>query len=129
MLYTWSLKYGIPLIAGTDTHSSTKYKAECRTILQKSKDSYYGEEDEFDLTWKTYDELVNEFEIQNALPREVYMQAIENTNVLADMIEGFSLDYSFKYPTLYGNTALKQWKELIKNKLKEKIDRGEIDKK
>ncbi len=28
-----SQKYGIPLIAGTDTHSLNKYKAECRTIF------------------------------------------------------------------------------------------------
>ena len=128
MLYSWSLEYGIPLIAGTDTHSSTKYKSECRSILQKSKDSYYGEEDEFDLTWKSYDELVNEFQVQNALPKEVYLEAIKNTNVFADKIENFSLDYNFKYPTLYGDTALIQWKELIKNKLKEKIDRNEISK-
>ncbi len=57
-----SMKTGIPLIAGTDTHSSNDYKAECRkNSSKKYKDSYYGEEDEFDLVWETYDELVNEF--------------------------------------------------------------------
>ena len=34
-LYNWSKKYNKPLIAGTDTHSLNKYKAECRSILQK----------------------------------------------------------------------------------------------
>ena len=69
-LHYISIKTGVPLIAGTDTHSSNSYKAECRKILQKYKDSYYGEEDEFDLTWKTYDELVNAFESQNAVDRK-----------------------------------------------------------
>ena len=79
LLYNWSLQYNIPLIAGTDTHSSTPYKAECRKILQISKDSYYGDEDAFDLTWKTYDELVQVFSIQCSLPMNVIMDAINNS--------------------------------------------------
>lgn len=121
MLYQLSIKTGIPLIAGTDTHSSNKYKAECRKILQKYKKSYYGEEDEFDLTWKTYDELINEFEIQNSLPKEVYLEAINNTNKLADMIEEFSLDKSLKYPILYGEDVNNQWKQLIYKCFNEKL--------
>lgn len=128
MLYKLNLKYGIPLIAGTDTHSSTPYKAECRKILQKSKDSYYGEEDEFDLTWKTYDELIECFRIQNSIPVDAYMKAIENTNVFADMVEEFTLDKSFKYPDLYGSNENEVWRKLIFKKLKEKVDKGWIDK-
>lgn len=128
LLYKWSKQYNIPMIAGTDTHSSTKYKAECRKILQKSKDSFYGEEDEFDLTWKTYDELVECFKVQNALPEEVYLEAIKNTNKLADMVEEFTLDKSFKYPTLYGEDSDRKWKELIEKKLQYKIDNNIIDK-
>ena len=116
-----SMKTGIPLIAGTDTHSSNNYKAECRKILQKYKKSYYGEEDEFDLTWKTYDELVSAFKEQNALSKDIYMEAIENTNKFADMVEEFTLDKAFKYPTLYGDNVREQWKELIYSKFNEKI--------
>lgn len=128
MLYEWSLKYDIPLIAGSDTHSSTPYKAECRKILQKSKDSWYGEEDSFDLTWKTYDEFVEMFEKQDALPSEVYLKAIENTNKFADMFEEYELDKSYKYSHLYGKDAKKKWRQLILKKFKEKINRGAIDK-
>ena len=128
ILKKYSDEYNIPLIAGTDTHNSTPYKAECRKILQKSKQSFYGSEDEFDLTWKTYDELVDMFEIQDCLPSDVYMEAIENTNVLADMVESFELDYSFKYPTLYGDSAREQWKSAIFDKLKGKLESGVIDK-
>lgn len=128
LLYGWSEVYGIPLIAGTDTHSSTRYKAECRKVLQVSKDSFYGEEDEFDLIWKNYDELVECFKVQNSLPIEVCLEAIDNTNKLADMVEDFELDRAFKYPTLYGDTADEQWKEFIVKCLNEKIECGAVDK-
>ena len=128
MLYKWSLEYGIPLIAGTDTHSSNKYKDECRTILQKAKNKKtYDDEQGFDLIWKTYDEVVEAFLKQGVLPREVYIDAIHNTNALADMVETFELDKSFKYPALYGKDANKKFKKLIQSKLQEKIDRKEID--
>ncbi len=126
-LYKWSQQYNIPLIAGTDTHSSTDYKAECRKILQKSKDSYYGEEDEFDLVWKTFDELCECFKKQNALPESVYMEAINNTNRLADMVENFDLDKSLKYPHLYGENAIELWRETIARKFKHKKDNNIID--
>lgn len=128
MLYDWSKKLDIPLISGTDTHSSTKYKAECRKILQKSKNSFYGEEDEFDLTWKSYDELVECFKEQNSLPMDIILDAIDNTNKFADMIEEFELDKKFKYPTLYGDTADEQWKTFIYKCLQEKINIGAIQK-
>lgn len=125
-MYFYSKKTGIPLIAGTDTHSSSPYKAECRKILQKYKDSFYGEEDEFDLTWKTYEELIAAFKAQNCLPEEVYMEAIRNTNVLADMVEEFTLDKAFKYPTLYGDNVREQWKQLIYTNFDEKCRNGKL---
>src|SRR5690606_38808716 len=127
MLWEWSKKYNVPLIAGTDTHSSTKYKAECRQILQKAKNISYGDEDTFDLTFKSYDELVEMFRKQNSLPEEVWMEAIENTNAFADMIEEFELDYSFKYPDIYENEE-KTFMNLVRKKYNEKIKKGIIDK-
>ena len=102
-LYEWSKQYGKQLISGTDTHSLNKYKAECRSILQKSKKIEYADEDQYDLTYKSYDELVELFNIQKCLPQEIYLQAIENTNVMADSVIDFELDTSFKYPKLYNN--------------------------
>ena len=127
LLWGWSKQFNIPLIAGTDTHSSSKYKAECRKILQISKDSFYGEEDEFDLVWKTYDEVIECFRDQNALPEEVWKEAIENTNKFADMVEEFELDKSFKYPNLYGEEALEVWKQNINKKLIDKYKNKVID--
>ena len=93
---------GKPLIAGTDTHSSSNYKAECRDLIMQYKEQWYPGEDGFDLVWKTEDELIESYEKQDALPRNVYMEAIANTNVMADMVDDFKLDKSPKYPVLYG---------------------------
>lgn len=127
MLYELSKRYGKPLIAATDTHSLDNYKAQCRTIIQKAKKIEFAEEDTFDLTYKSYDELVQMFEKQNSLPMDVVLQAIENTNIMADSVDDFELDTSIKYPKLYDNeeTVLKQ---RIIDKLKYKLEHGIINK-
>ena len=122
-----SSKTGIPLIAGTDTHSINQYKAECRTMLQYSKNIDFGDEDTFDLTYKSYDELCAMFEKQG-LDEEVYLEAINNTNIMADSVEDFELDTSFKYPILYGEQDEQILLERLREKYKEKIAKGIIDK-
>lgn len=123
-----SKKYGIPLIAGTDTHSIDAYKAECRSIMQLAKYIEFADEDSFDLTYKTYDELVEMFRIQGALPEQVFLEAIENTNRMADSVEPFELDISFKYPKLYGNAAEDKavFEDTIRKNFQSKIDEGAI---
>lgn len=119
---------GKPLIAGTDTHSSTPYKAECRAVLLSAKHKSYGDEDAFDLTYKTYDELVEMFRVQGALSEEDYMTAIENTNLLYDMTEDIELDTSIKYPILYGSREADSQKfiETVERKFREKLESGVI---
>ena len=123
-----SEKYGIPLIAGTDTHSLNPYKAECRKILLKAKHKSYGDEDSFDLTYKSYDELVSAFKTQGCLPEHVYLSAIENTNVMSDSVEDFELDTSLKYPILYGSREEdnRKFGETIERKFEEKVTNGVI---
>ena len=125
-----SRQTGKPLIAGTDTHSSTKYKAECRAVLLGAKHKNYGDEDAFDLTYKTYDELVEMFKTQDALPEADYMKAIENTNLLYDMTEDFELDTSIKYPILYGSAETDEAKfiEITHQKFEDKLRSGIIPK-
>ena len=122
-----SSKTGIPLIVGTDTHSINQYKAECRTMLQYSKNIDFGDEDTFDLTYKSYDELCAMFKKQG-LDEEIYLEAINNTNIMADSVEGFELDTSFKYPILYGEQDEQILLERLREKYKEKIAKGIIDK-
>ena len=125
MLYEASKRYGIPLIAGTDTHSINQYKAECRSILQKAKHIEFSNEDEFDLTYKSYDELVEMFRQQGSLPMEVVLEAIENTNRMADSVTDYELDIDFKYPILYENEE-EVFIERIYKMYQDKLDKGII---
>lgn len=100
-MYRYSTIYGLRLIAGTDTHVLDEEHEMGRKILQLSKNIFFDGEDNWDLKFKTYDELVRSFEIQRSLPEDVYLEAIENTNVMADMIEPFKIDRGTKYPRIY----------------------------
>lgn len=122
-LYGLSTKYNIPLIAGTDTHALNAEHAEGRLVLQKAKNIRFSEEDEWDLTFKTYDELVAAYEVQKTLPMDVVLEAIENTNVMASRVEEFTLDRSYKYPDLWSNP-----KKLFIQNIKEGIKRRGVDK-
>ena len=128
LLAQLSQQYNKPLIAGTDAHSLNEYKAECRKIILTRKHLSYGDEDNFDLTYKTYDQLVEAFRKQDAIPEHLWMQAIENTNVMADSVEDFDLDTSFKYPILYGSaeTDARKYRDLVAQKLEEKLANGVI---
>ena len=123
-----SRELGKPLIAGTDTHSSSRYKAECRSVLLSAKHKSYGDEDKFDLTYKTYDELVDLFAKQGVLTKDEYMSAIENTNLLYDLCEEIELDTSIKYPILYGSAEEddRRFTALVERKFAEKLDKGII---
>ena len=118
-LYELSKNINVPLIAGTDTHGITDEDMMARKVLQKSKKVHFNNEDEFDMKFKTYDELVNAYEIQNSLPKEVWLKAIDNTNVMASQIEEFELNYDKKYPKLYDD-SLKVFKEKILKGVNEK---------
>lgn len=127
-LYDLSIQLGKPLIAGTDTHSSSSYKAECRAVLLSAKRKSYGNEDVFDLSYKTYDELVGMFRAQGAIPEEAYMGAIDATNRLYDLTEDFVLDRSIKYPILYGSREAdsEMFSKTVHDMLQEKLDNGII---
>lgn len=125
-LYKMSKKYNKPLIVGTDTHSLNKYKAECRSILQLGKEIEFSNEDEFDLTYKSYDELVEMFVKQQSLPMDVVLEAINNTNVMADSCEPIEIDTSVKYPILYGESDEEVMWETLRKKYKEKRKSGII---
>lgn len=123
ILYTIHQKTNIPLIAGTDTHCLNDTHVEGRSILQKGKNVFFSDEEAWDLTFKTYDELVNAYRNQRALPEEVYLEAIENTNRMADSIEEFKLDYNKKYPKLYNDSE-----KVLKEKILKGIKNRGVDK-
>ena len=121
-LYDLHLKYDIPLIVGTDTHALNKEHLEGRSILQKSKKIYFQNEEGWDLTLKTYDELIELYKKQNAVPMDEVIKALENTNKLSDMVETFELDRSHKYPKLYNDSQKVFNKKIIEGIKRRKID-------
>jgi len=123
ILYAVHQKTGIPLIAGTDTHCLNDIHVDGRGILQKGKNVFFSDEESWDLTFKTYDELVNAYKNQRALPEDVYLEAIENTNRMADSVEEFKLDYGKKYPKLY-----KDSEKVLREKILEGIKNRGVDK-
>lgn len=123
-------KYHKPLVATTDSHSSDYYKNECRDILMLYKGQHYESEDEFDLVFKSYEQMVAAFREQDAIPESMWMDAIENTNVIADSIEEFELDYSMKYPILYGSAEADEeaYRKSVWSGLDDKLAKGIIPK-
>lgn len=127
-LARFSKEYKIPLIVGTDTHSSSAYKAECRSILSSAKRKNYENEDSFDLTYKTVDELIKMFEKQGALTQDEIFEAIENTNRVAELCQDFQLDKTIKYPVLYGSAETDEqiFEKRAWDSLEEKMSSGVI---
>ena len=122
----------IPLIAGTDTHVLNAEHEKGRSILQASKNIHFDGEDGWDLKFKSYPELIAAYGKQSAIPEAKYMEAIANTNVMADMVEEFSLDRGTKYPHIYENPeetfrkkiddAVKTHPYALKNHSKEELE-------
>lgn len=122
-LYELHKEIGVPLIVGTDTHALDKRHLKGRGILQKAKKIFFDNEDGWDLSLKTYDEIIDCFEFQNVIPNNCIIEALENTNRLIDRVEEFSLDKSYKYPKLCENP-----KQELLNKIKEGIVKRGINK-
>lgn len=104
-LWALSKQSGLRLLMCTDTHALNSIHVDGRRILQKAKNIHFYGEDKFHLEMMRYDELVQLCRMQDALPMDVYLDAIEMTNTVADMIEPFELDYSYKYPHLWGDDS------------------------
>lgn len=122
-LFGLSQQLDIPLIAGTDTHALNAEHMRGRSILQKSKNIHFDNEDGWDLVFKSREELEHAYEVQGALPKDAYVTAINNTNVMADMVEPFELDRSYKYPKL-----VEDGEAYVRQKIAEGIKEKGIDK-
>lgn len=127
-LYKISKMYNKQLITGTDTHALNQYKLECRKMLQYGKEIVFAQEDECDLSYKSYDELINCFKEQDSLPMDIILKAIENTNKMANSVDELVIDTTVKYPILYEdkNEEDVMW-DTLRRKYKEKLQKGIIE--
>lgn len=118
-LYKISKEHNLKLIATNDVHAITKDHLDGRKVMQRSKNVIFEDEDACDLVFKNYDEFIALFEIQNSVPKDIYMDAIEETNNFAEMIESYKLDYNNKYPRIYED-AENEFKQRIVKGIKER---------
>lgn len=118
-LYKISQEYGLRLIATNDIHAINADHLEGRKIMQKAKKVDFHNEDECDLSFKDYDQMIEAFRMQSALSSDIIKDALEETNRFADLIESYELDYSNKYPRLYKN-AEGEFKKRIGKGIKER---------
>ena len=116
-LYELSKSIDVPLIVGTDTHALNEEHMDGRHILQYAKSVFFPDETLWDLTFKKPKDLVKAYEMQDSLPMDIVYNAMNNTVVMADMVEEFELDYSAKYPKMYDDSE---------KVFKEKINKGTI---
>lgn len=129
-LHEVSKKTGIKLIAGTDTHCLNKEHQTGRKYLQIGKNIHFGNEDNWDLNFKTYQELLDSYKEQESLEDKVFIEAIENTALLEDLVSSFDVPMDFKYPKIFDN-PMKEMKDKINkgyksNKYIKKYDINEI---
>lgn len=93
-------KYDIPLIAGTDTHMLDDDESEGRRLLQLRKNIRFEHEDSWSMAMYSRSKLEEFYEKQGAIDSKYYIQALDNTNLLYDMIEEYEIDRSNKYPEI-----------------------------
>lgn len=118
MLYNLSNKTGLRLIATNDVHSIVTQHAEGRKIMQRAKNVEFHDEDECDLTWKTYDGMIEAFCKQSVLSVQAYTSAIQETVNFANAVEEYKLDYSNKYPRF--KNSKQEFKKRIVTGVKER---------
>ena len=118
-----SKKYGIKYIITTDTHALNETHLKGREILQRSKNIRFDDEENWDLTFKSYDELMMSMKKQGVLTDEEINVGLENTNLLADMIEEFELDKSKKYPKLFNDSLTELKKRINKGVIKRGVNK------
>lgn len=98
-------RYKINLIAGTDTHAIDDFNAQCRIMMQRERGIHFDNEDNFDVTFKDLDQLVSAYKKQGSLSELEYMAAIDNTNLVADMVEPITFDKHIKYPQIFDDPS------------------------
>jgi len=123
MLKALAKDTGMMLIAGSDTHALNDEYDKARKIMQKAKHIKFTDEDKLDLGFHSYEKIFGMFQKQGIFTDKQIEEVLENTNVLADMVETWEVDRSKKYPQLYENPE-----QVFKEKIAEGIKIRGIDK-
>lgn len=120
MLVELAKTHSKKLICGTDCHALTQYEADCRHLLMMRKHIVFGTEDEFDLTFHPYDDIVEKFKKQGVLTDAQIDEAMRSTNEIAEICDDTVFDTSVKYPILHG--SYEEDNKVFDSVLKEELD-------
>lgn len=114
-------QYGIPIIAGTDSHVITNSQLEDRDDLLKSNKISYPEEEGWYMDCPSVEEFIRRFQEQGILSDDEVYEAINNTNKILDF-EDIVLDRSLKVPVAkkYKHLSLEERNDIFENILREK---------
>lgn len=101
-LLDYADEYDLRIIAGTDAHCLNEDHEKARELLQVAKGINFKDEEEgWYLDFCSCNTLIERFRSQDTLSERQIVESINNTNVIADMVQEFKVDTSFKYPKIY----------------------------
>lgn len=130
-----SEKYGIPMIAGTDSHYIDDESAWERDDYLKSKGIFYEDEEGWHMDYPDGNTFFQRFKNQNVFTDQEILDAINNTNTFLD-VEEYNSDIFHKNIKMYNlypdktqkernlmflNLVKEKWLEEVKNIEREKI--------
>lgn len=99
-----ALNSGKKIVATGDFHYTSQYKKDCTEILKASVSDSLLYETDWDLEFKSPKDFYTAFENLGYMSKEQIDLAFNSTIEIANMVEDFELDISFKYPELYDDS-------------------------
>lgn len=115
-------EYGLRLIHGNDSHYIYPEQGKDRLEYLKGKGITYDDEDSFLLDYPSYDEILLRYKLQDVVPMDSVISAIQNTLIFDDC-EELKIDKSIKMPTLYPELSIGERYNLLEKKIYDKWEK------
>jgi len=100
-------KVGLPIVITNDCHYLDREDYLLQTILLKIKAKVKIDEKSFkmstgDLWFKSYDEIYESYNkhYSRNISKQIFSEAVNNTNNIANLVEEYTFDRSYKFPDL-----------------------------
>ena len=106
-------KLGVKLIAANDSHYIDDSGQKERLELLKGKHINYGDEDTYILDFPTAETMIERFEKQGVVPKDLIIEAINNT-LIFDKCEEIDIDKNIKMPSIHNDLTPKERVSLLK---------------
>ena len=121
-----SVKHGIEIIAGLDSHYINEIGQTKRDQILKYKNVSYPEENGWFMDYPDGFTLLNRFQEQGILSEEQILRAIMNTNMFVNECEDIVFDRSFKIPSIYKDKTYEEKCKIFKHVLSEAYKKEKV---